>query len=75
MEINSEITRILMVTNTESAAINKNVRRDRLHKAAPDLLEALNITLQSLEYINRPQDKIAIRKARAAIIKATGVAP
>lgn len=63
----------LAETFNQDEKTKKKLAREKLVRAAPDLLEALKIALLELEYVNRPQGKIAIRKARAAIVKAIGV--
>lgn len=50
-------------------------RKGRLSRAAPVMLEALEIALKEMEYVNRPQSRIAREKVKQAIVKATGVLP
>lgn len=44
-------------------------RKGRLSRAAPVMLEALEIALKEMEYVNRPQSRIAREKVKRAIIK------
>ena len=55
--------------------INNKTKHQKLIRAAPLLLAALEQAYWEMEYQDRPGSRIARRAAKEAIIKATGCAP
>lgn len=63
-------TRVCFLTSDGPATKNA-----QLIASAPDLLEALRATVQALKSMGVSEDDSALRKARAALSRATGSQP